>query len=391
MYLIPQYMLFFSCSADKCISNCCRGWTIQIENSIVEKYKKLEDENLKNIILSSIGKDPGIPGIYGNMKLTQDFKCPLMQDGLCYIHKNLGESYLSKTCKTYPKHKNLIGNIKEISARISCPEVAKLVFFNNKPMEFEIIKDFGDIEITTLKIDSKSEIDYFWKLRMFTIEVLQYRKWDLNSRIKLLIMFYNKFNKEKSNIDVEINKFKAYLMDEKIYDTIKPIGADSKVKVELIKEILQINTKGMLLDIKYMNLLKIIVSGLKLDTDDIEESYSIFDNIKNRYYNNFFKDKEYMFENYLVNYVFQTLVPFGHDKNFFENIAIMVINLSVIKFMLIAMMAVKKDDFNEDDIIDIVHSFGRNFEHSEKFNKHLISIMKKKGLLNDKWLMLLLI
>lgn len=391
MYLIPQYMLFFKCSANKCISNCCRGWKIQIENDIVNKYKKIEDKKLRDVILKNIGRDSGVPGVYGNMKLTYDFKCPLMQDGLCYIHKNLGEEYLSKTCKTYPKHKNLVGDTKEISAMISCPEVAKLVLLNNKPIEFEYVKDFNDIEVTMFKIEDQKDVDYFWKLRIFTIDVLQYREWDLNSRIKLLIMFYSKFNKDKSNLDKEMNRFKNYLGDESIYKKVKTIGTDSKVKVEILKEIMQLNTKGMLLDIKFMELVKELIKGLKLDNEDIDVSFNNFEETKNKYYNKFFKEREYIFENYLVNYTFQNLIPLGKGKNFFENIAVMIINLSLIKFIIIGIMAVKEERFTEEDIIDIVHSFGRNFEHSEGFNKYLINLMKKKGMLNDKWLMLLLI
>ncbi|MBP1865242.1 lysine-N-methylase [Clostridium tetanomorphum] len=383
-------MLFFKCSADKCISHCCRGWKIQVEDNIIEKYKNIKDEELRNIILKNISRDPGIAGIYGNMKLTDRFECALIQNGLCYIHKNLGEEYLCNTCKTYPRHKNLVDNVKEMSATISCPEVAKLVLLNSKPMEFEAIRDFNDISITTFRIEDHEGCEYFWKLRMFTIEVLQYRKWDLNSRIKLLIMFYNKFNKDKFDIDNEIRKFKGYLCDQSIYEKIKTIGIESKVKVEMLKEIMQLNTRRILLDIKYKNLVVELIEGLELDSDDIENSFVKFENIKDKYYNEFFKEKEYIFENYLVNYTFQNLVPLGHGKNFFENIAQMIINLSIIRFIIIGIMGIKKEKFNEDDIIDIFHSFSRNFEHSNEFNKKLLKNLKKKGMLNEKWIMLLL-
>ncbi|EPY2277809.1 hypothetical protein ACXAT3_002559 [Clostridium sporogenes] len=69
----------------------------------------------------------------------------------------------------------------------------------------------------------------------------------------------------------------------------------------------------------------------------------------------------------------------------------MIINLSIIKFIIIGIMGIKKDKFNENDIIDVFHSFSRNFEHSDDFNRNLIKNIKKKGMLNEKWLMLLLI
>ena len=56
---------------------------------------------------------------------------------MCRIQLRLGEEFLSDICVTYPRVANLVNNVLEKSATMSCPEAARLALLNPDEMEFD--------------------------------------------------------------------------------------------------------------------------------------------------------------------------------------------------------------------------------------------------------------
>src|SRR6185437_14705741 len=79
------------------------------------------------------------PENFASMELDSNMKCSfLSEQNLCRIQQKFGESYLSNVCSTYPRTSNLVNNILETSATMSCPEIARLAFLNPNKMEFDM-------------------------------------------------------------------------------------------------------------------------------------------------------------------------------------------------------------------------------------------------------------
>lgn len=108
----------FACTMDKCPDNCCdEKWVITVDDDTYEKYVEMGIENLDEKITRD---EPHV--------LIKDCngKCPfILENGLCYLHKNLGEDYLSNTCKSYPRFVSTYGDLYIENIGLSCPAAAE--------------------------------------------------------------------------------------------------------------------------------------------------------------------------------------------------------------------------------------------------------------------------
>ena len=120
----------FQCIMSACEDNCCRNttWSISVDPDSYKKYESLKND-VGQRILSCIEDT----GTMLKFKEFDDGKCPLMlESGLCYIHKELGEGYLCKTCKTYPRVTSYFNKKMEYWLSLSCPEVVRHVLYQDK-------------------------------------------------------------------------------------------------------------------------------------------------------------------------------------------------------------------------------------------------------------------
>ena len=136
-YRVPAYYSDFACLGAECEDTCCRGWQIGIDEKSYDYYKK-------------------VPGAFGK-RLRQEMEhdsrtfrlngrdCAFLdQEGLCDIYRELGKDKLCQTCRTYPRHMEDYGEIREMMLSLSCPEAARLILqdttqgtwhVNEKPSE----------------------------------------------------------------------------------------------------------------------------------------------------------------------------------------------------------------------------------------------------------------
>jgi lysine-N-methylase len=112
----------FQCLAGDCPDTCCKGWEIDLDQEIIEKYNSLPDP-MGKIVSGYIQDQDG----YTCFRREQD-RCPFLTDtNLCKLILDLGEDYLSITCREHPRFVEEYGNLQETCLSISCPEAARLL------------------------------------------------------------------------------------------------------------------------------------------------------------------------------------------------------------------------------------------------------------------------
>lgn len=394
--LLPQYLSKFSCIGDKCEDNCCYSWEILIDKDIYEKYRKTSNSYLKPMLDKYVKRNRSNPTIegYSKIKLNSARQCPFLNENkLCEIHKNLGEEYLSKVCTTYPRITNIIDKIYEKSATLSCPEIARLILLNPQVMEFDEIEEpIETRNIIYKKNDSKSIknlrklLKYFWKLRIFSITLMQNRRYKLWERLIILGLFIQKLSEyEKKDIVDEIpeliEQYNKIIDSEYLRLELEKIPVNTNIQMELMKEI---NDQRFSISIGpntkvYVGCVIEFLQGIQYTKDEkvenIAERYNkAFDN----YYKPFMDEHEYILENYIVNYMFRELFPISSNKDVFQDYINLVINYSYIKTLLIGIAGFNKQ-LNEDIIVKFIYSFSRTIEHNYVFMKKIIDIIKANG------------
>ena len=103
-YRQPRYYSSFRCIGGDCPETCCYEWNIDWSESEIEKLRSAEmsddlKKSIKNVFIFNEERKAWI------IKLDETGRCPLQnkETGLCEIQKQLGEDYLSDTCRNYPR------------------------------------------------------------------------------------------------------------------------------------------------------------------------------------------------------------------------------------------------------------------------------------------------
>ena len=77
--------------------------------------------------------------LYGVIVLHPEKKtCPIVDDGLCGVQKNMGEDTLSDTCFVYPRQPRNFAGQYEQGLTLSCPEAARKALLTPDAMDFMV-------------------------------------------------------------------------------------------------------------------------------------------------------------------------------------------------------------------------------------------------------------
>lgn len=126
MFKVIKIELFdsFQCLMDKCPDNCCdENWIITVDDATYALYREIGIENLDDVVSA---QEPHV------ILKNSNGKCPFITDnGLCLIHKNMGEDYLGNTCKSYPRfvstYENDYNDLFVENIGLSCPAASDWV------------------------------------------------------------------------------------------------------------------------------------------------------------------------------------------------------------------------------------------------------------------------
>jgi len=125
----PDYFDRFQCIADRCPDSCCKEWDVQVDEASAESYRSLSGplgDRLREVLHTEEGE---------TVMTIIDGRCPMWRDdGLCRIQAELGEGALCKTCREFPRLTHDYGDFLELQLELSCPEAAKFILTQSRPM-----------------------------------------------------------------------------------------------------------------------------------------------------------------------------------------------------------------------------------------------------------------
>lgn len=388
--LQPTYMKKFRCIGGACEDSCCVGWRVDIDKEKYLTYKKIQDEELKPLFEKKVNRkhNQKSDASYGNIKMNRDGRCPFLdENNLCMIHRKLGEEYLSDTCTYYPRIVNRVDGKFERSATMSCPEIARLALLNPEGIVFEQHEE----EESKIKIHSLFDTEghlflnkpqrYFWEIRLFSLALLQNRKYTLDERLILLGIVYNKLNELKENgnandipqlLDIYNQMIEAGDFKEQIEKVPTNLQIQMRIAKELVDEraVLGINNQ------RYLECLKKVLLGLGyVDEFDINEVLNKYNEGNEKYLKPYLKEKEYILENYLVNEYFKELMPFGKFQTIWDSYIFLCLLYSMIKLHLIGIANVK-NGLNDEDVLKLIQSISKIILHNNNFIQRIVRIIK---------------
>lgn len=370
----PDYFDEFKCIADKCEDTCCAGWGIVIDDKSYNNYLSVKGkfgEELRSKIIND--EDDHVFLLNGD-------RCSFLNDNnLCSIYNELGEEGLCYTCRQYPRYLEEFGTLREIGLSLSCPEAARIILKQNNTAKFLLVDN--DEEVNSYNDINPNIYINLMQCRKIVFDILQNREIELKYRCALALSFTNEIQ-EKIDSN-EINSIKdireRYLDKEFIKETINSLY----------------NHKESLED-KYMNIYKIfnIFINLKhIKPNDIlglenslryfwqnEEDMKVYFNL-HKSFNEYYKDKEYKFEQIIIYYVYRYFLKAVFDYDVLGKIKLALISYIIIKELSVIRYLESKE-FLDDDMVDIAHTYSKDIEHLEENIEVLQELFETKSEFN---------
>jgi len=377
--LIPEYLNDFSCIGGDCEDTCCAGWNITVDKKTYQAYRKVHEPELKEKLQNYVKRNrkQNDDHNYAKIILNDNKKCNMMlDDGLCSIHKELGEEFLCNTCAIYPRHITQVGNVTEKSLTLSCPEAARVVLLRKEGIDFieaEEPKNTRGLMSRELLLE---EHPHFWDLRVFSIQLLQSRQQSIEIRLIILGLFIQKIEQLKPNelkheLPSIMQDYLNRLNNDEFIESLKDIKGNLNFQLNLARALIRFRLADNSLSEKYLIILRQLIEGLELEEDEDKEVQDMETTITKylksyaQVYEPFMKENEYMLENYIVNYIFKNLFPYDYNS-LFESYMMLIIHFTLIKLHLIG-MASKNQQLTQEMFIECVQQLAKVIEHSPSY------------------------
>ncbi|MGV8981475.1 flagellin lysine-N-methylase [Clostridium sp.] len=384
----PKYLKEFKCIGGKCTDSCCIGWDIDIDKATFRQYYKVKDKEMKRMFQKNVHNNeyylsPDVD--YGKVKLKNGKRCAFLDDeNYCIIYSKLGEEYLSNVCTSFPRIINKIDVCYEISLDVACPEAARILLLKEEGIEFkESLETLGkhiissDIETSSKEYDT-SPVKYLKEIRDLSVKIIQNRHFDLSKRLYILGDFIKTLEQEVKCNYSNVPKFiKAYDMNSVSYSHEKN-HLNYIFQMDFFKKMIGfLNVSKEVDSVSFKEYTKQLIAGFKLDEGvDISKQSELYIKSFEDYTENFINNNSYIFENYLVNFMYNYLFPFSESESIFDGYIMLLVRYSFIRFYLVGKYLYIKQD-NKENIVEFIQVFSKTIEHHRTYLVDSLNYIKE--------------
>ena len=210
---------------------------------------------------------------------------------------------------------------------------------------------------------TESLIQYFWEIRILSINIIQCSEYSIDERLSILKRFYSKIDSLKLEGDWEgleeffedyskgIFNYQEYIKESlKVDERFSAIIGDN----DIIKKIRSPRLKKYAED--YRN--NILLDRNKDLYNDITEKIE-----------EILKDYAYVLENYLVNQIFKDLIPFNKGEDMMESVNVLINTYKLIKEYLKGRIYKSKERIMAEDVVSVIQAISKDLEHNKVLNK----------------------
>lgn len=427
--LMPRYLANFRCTASACAEDCCHGWTIHVDRTTYDRLKQSMDhprqqrERFKQSLLRA-NKDQQTPLHYASIVLRPDGRCPFLDDErLCEIHRRFGTSHLSQICRGYPRNMAQFGQRSELTATLSCPEVARSCLLDPQAMElFEAPPGGLDRDaICTRRLPADNSHPYIAHLdevRQVMLSLLSLEGASLADRLFFITCLADHLTPEFSqtnsttSADTLVEAINAFTQSATLENLQKQF-AEIDDRIDFAMTLIQTLSIGQeKVSRHYLQLLKQAwVNYTILESTDAEEDSSqplpagsvILGEIRVRYLqrkqllqDTFSERLDQYFGNYARNYWFSewyTISP-----NLLEHTSKLLIRQAILRFLLVShpqlntlvdqlsggSLSAAALEFGQQQLDEVAvttfYQFSRGVEHNQGFLNQIQQTLSEQGL-----------
>jgi lysine-N-methylase len=408
----PRYGSAFHCIGSECEDSCCHGMSVLVDKKTYESYQEFPEEKLGSLVKQyvSINMTGATDSLYARISPNSDNQCPFLSvERLCGVQKEYGSELLSATCSTYPRALNCVENELEISLYLSCPQAARQVL-----LDTDLTDRTGDASSGHFRTDQFSRlatgndsihkpIRYFREVRELVVAVIQDRGRPLWQRLFLLGLLCQRLDEiasaEQDDAVPEIlRSYREIVATGALRDEMERIPAQPAVQLDVVLRLIDQRIRAGSCGERFLECFEAFLQGIGYSPESTAASDAQhYVEAEVRYCRPFFEKRPHVLENYLLNYVYRTLFPFGREasahhtqQSIFGEYFLMLTQFVLIHGLLIGMAGRYREEFAEDHVVKLVQSFSKAVEHNPNYLKEINRFIEDRNLGNTQGIATLL-
>ncbi len=418
----PAYAHHFRCIASACEDTCCKGWGVAVDQATWERYRSVAA--MKPHLGTLIVLNTSSPSMrdYARIASTPTAVCSFLDtDKLCGIEKALGPEMLPATCAVYPRVQSRQFGGNETALHLSCPEAAR-VTLGLEELVFEgawlghARGRYDGLIADALQADERDPRPL---MREFVLLVLRDRSHALWERLYLLGITAERMRmlSESSGGNwPEMDGLRVHralvesarsLAQDRLRPVLAKVREQPALQLELVLDLLRTRLAELPVPDRFVECVRDFEVGLGCATATSEaEILEAYAEAYARFYLPLMNEHPHLLENYLLNYVFGNGTPFVRKVRAFPGASaldagaaegdsesehgLMCLHLAVVQTLLIGMAGRYREQFGLAQVVKLVQSFARTFEHSRQALEGMVAFAREKDLLHPRGIALLL-
>lgn len=405
----PMYLKEFKCIGGECEDSCCIGWDVDIDKFTFYQYESVSDSDMKNTLESNLIKNKNCQCDeidFAKVKLGENKRCPFLKcDNYCVIHSNLGEEYLSNVCTSFPRVTNKIDGIYEMSLAVACPEAARILLLKKEGIEFSESDESLGKHIISSEVNTKVSkesylpVEFLKEIRETSIKIIKNRKFSLDKRLYILGEFINALEDEyEYNCHNTLSFIREYDINT-VEDSYEENSMNYIIQVDFFKKLLTMLRVEKDIDSdRFKEYSKEVKIGLNLDEEDyLAKNAKMYIKAFEEYEKEFIEKNTYIFENYIVNFIYSNLFPFCERESIFDSYIMLIIRYTFMRFYLVGMYIYHKKNkeslnkaLSKEEVVRFIQCFSKVVEHHKTYLIDLLNYIKEHDFNNLEFVKTLL-
>ncbi len=400
----PTYAAAFRCIGARCEAQCCGSWNIPVDKNTYERYQQFPPEKLGTLVSQFVTlNSPSHPeALFATINLqTTSGHCPFFgEDNLCGIQKEHGPQLLSSSCSIYPRSLSRVAGKLEGSLSLSCPEAARNVLLDPGFMQIEgdlLSGDFRTDNIFHLASDQSSALrkpeGLFSAIRQLLIGMVRDRSRPIWHRLLLIGFLCQRLDDiipedGEGSFPRILRAYDRINEDDAVRTEFEAMPSQPRLRLEVTFALTDARVKSSS-DNRFHDTFWTFVEGITSSEAQSEDDIDRFLRAEEQYYRPFFDRFPFILENYLLNYMFQNLFPYGlggspdfAPLSMFGEYIRMTTQFAWINALLVGIAGRYKEAFAGEHVVHTVQSFTRAVEHYPDVLKSIDEYMRIRGLDN---------
>jgi lysine-N-methylase len=389
----PTYAERFRCIGSACEDTCCQGWSVPVDRAAWDKYQSLPQSPLRVLIDASLvpsGADAvagcratsaaANPAVFATIRMNEQNQCPLLSDDhLCRIQSEVGESFLSYTCATYPRIVASTDGVVETSLALSCPEAARIVLltpdlFNPAPDPHHRTQAGGNPQ------QNDPPQAWFLPIREVALAVVRNRAYPLWQRMFLLGVFCRRLESiAKGELQRSVPEFLAdfetAVASGALRASMETLPVDLKAQLDVVLRLAGLMLHKSNVRPRFVECIQAFTAGIGngpgATLDSLGAHYAF---AHDRYYAPFFSEHPHILENYLANIILRRQFPFGKEGmragavfEMTREFAMLAAQFTLMRGLLIGVAGRHGPAFSTAHVVHTVQAASKHFDHHPEF------------------------